>query len=71
MWELPEPVCRFTTAMLEPPPPHVLDILSAATEHQAIADAFTANFGDPPAMWSALASESGAASFISSALTRT
>ena len=68
---LAEPVCRFTTAMLEPPAPHVVDILTAATEHQPIADAFTANFADPPAMWSALASESGPASFITSALTRT
>jgi hypothetical protein len=68
MWSLAEPVCQFTNAMLEPPPPHVLDILAAASEHQAVADAFTTNFADPTSMWAALGTESGATSFITAAL---
>jgi 2-polyprenyl-6-methoxyphenol hydroxylase-like FAD-dependent oxidoreductase len=70
MWTVAEPVCLFSNAMLEPPPPHVLELLAAATEHQVVADAFTTSFGNPPAMWAALASESGAASFVDAASSR-
>ncbi len=65
LWALAEPVCMFTNAFLAPPPPHVLGVLGEATADQRVADAFIANFADPAAMCSALASEAGAAQFLS------
>jgi 2-polyprenyl-6-methoxyphenol hydroxylase-like FAD-dependent oxidoreductase len=67
MWAIADPVCRFTNAFLEPPPPHVLQILLAATESQRVADAFTTNFGNAAAMCDAIATEDGAARFLQSA----
>jgi 2-polyprenyl-6-methoxyphenol hydroxylase-like FAD-dependent oxidoreductase len=67
LWAIAEPVCRFTNAFLEPPPPHVLQILLAATESQRVADAFTSNFGNAAAMCDAIATEEGAARFLQSA----
>jgi 2-polyprenyl-6-methoxyphenol hydroxylase-like FAD-dependent oxidoreductase len=41
-------VCTaWTNAMLAPPPPHVLDILGAAAQHQEIADRFANDFSTP------------------------
>jgi hypothetical protein len=57
LWALAEPVCQFTNAFLEPPPPHVQGVLAAATQDQSVADAFVTNFGDPAAMCRSLASE--------------
>jgi hypothetical protein len=34
--------------MLGTPPPHVLQLLGAAAEHQAIADRFANGFDNPP-----------------------
>jgi hypothetical protein len=68
LWALAEPVCQFTNAFLQPPPPHVQGVLAAATEHQRVADAFVTNFGDASAMCRSLATEQGAAAFIESAL---
>jgi hypothetical protein len=67
MWAKAEPVCRFTNAFLQPPPPHVLDLLVAAAESQRVADAFTTNFGNAAAMWDAIATEEGAHRFLQSA----
>jgi hypothetical protein len=67
LWALAEPVCQFTNAFLAPPPPHVQGVLAAATEDQAIADAFVMNFGDAAAMCRSLATEEGAAAFVQSA----
>lgn len=46
-WEIAGPVTTWSNAMLAPPPPHVLDLLVAAGEHQAVADRFANNFNDP------------------------
>jgi 2-polyprenyl-6-methoxyphenol hydroxylase-like FAD-dependent oxidoreductase len=67
LWRIAEPVCRFTNAFLEPPPPHVLGILVAATQSQGVADAFTANFADAAAMCDAIGTADGAARFLESA----
>jgi hypothetical protein len=67
LWALAEPVCQFTNAFLQPPPPHVVGVLAAASHDQAVADAFVTNFGDAAAMCRALANEEGAAAFIHAA----
>lgn len=40
-------VTEWTNALLQPPPPHVLELLGAAGRYQAIADRFTEAFNDP------------------------
>ena len=47
LWAFAGPVTALTNAFLQPPPPHVFELLGAATEHQAVADAFAAGFADP------------------------
>jgi 2-polyprenyl-6-methoxyphenol hydroxylase-like FAD-dependent oxidoreductase len=47
MWAFAGPVTALTNAFLQPPPPHVVELLEAATAQQAVADAFVAGFADP------------------------
>ena len=68
MWAVAEPVTHFNNAFLAPPPPHVEAILGAATMHQAVADAFSANFANPAAMWRALATPERANAFLANAM---
>jgi hypothetical protein len=63
LWRLAEPTTRFTNAFLGPPPPHVLDLLGAASADPAVADAFVANFADPACMWDAIGTPEGAERF--------
>ena len=46
-WEYANSVTTWTSAMLGAPPPHVLQLLGSAAEHQAIADRFANGFNDP------------------------
>jgi 2-polyprenyl-6-methoxyphenol hydroxylase-like FAD-dependent oxidoreductase len=47
-WSYARQVTAWTNAMLLPPPPHVLRLLSAAAAHQPIADRFANGFDNPP-----------------------
>jgi Styrene monooxygenase A putative substrate binding domain len=47
-WQYAQYVTTWTNAMLGPPPPHVLELLVAGNEHQAIADRFANGFDNPP-----------------------
>ena len=46
-WDYAQYVTMFTNAMLQPPPPHVMELLVAGKEHKAIRDRFTEGFADP------------------------
>jgi hypothetical protein len=46
-WEHAQHVTRFTNAMLQPPPPHVLEIFGAAQTNEAVARRFVDGFDDP------------------------
>jgi len=67
LWAIAEPVCQFTNAFLQPPPAHVLEVLAAASEDDAVAEAFVGNFADPAAMWHAIGTAEGAAAFLEGA----
>ena len=67
MWRVVEPATNFNNSFLLPPEPHADAIFAAATQRQAVADAFCDNFGHPDAMWRAVATPSGAAAFLMSA----
>ena len=46
-WDYAQYVTTWTNAMLGAPPPHVLELLGAGNEHQAIANRFVNGFNDP------------------------
>jgi hypothetical protein len=46
-WKYASFVTTWTSAMLGAPPPHVLQLLGAATEHVSIADRFANGFNNP------------------------
>jgi styrene monooxygenase A-like protein len=46
-WEYARHVTEWTNAMLQPPPPHVMEILGAASQIPAVAKRFANGFGDP------------------------
>ncbi len=46
-WDYAQYVTGWTNALLAPPPPHVLELLGAGNEHQAIAERFANGFDDP------------------------
>ncbi|MCT2583723.1 styrene monooxygenase/indole monooxygenase family protein [Actinophytocola gossypii] len=46
-WEYAQHVTQWTNAMLQPPPPHVLEIIGAAGQIPAVARRFANGFSDP------------------------
>lgn len=68
LWAYAGPVTALGNAFLQPPPAHVVDLLGAATAHQAVADAFAAGFADPVHLAHALASPGATADFVDRAL---
>jgi 2-polyprenyl-6-methoxyphenol hydroxylase-like FAD-dependent oxidoreductase len=50
-WDYAQWVTGWTNAMLQPPPPHVLDLLGAAQSSPAIAHRFVNAFDHPPAFF--------------------
>lgn len=70
MWDFAGPVTAWTSGFLQPPPPHVLQLLRSASEQQAVADALISGFGTPAALAAALASPDATESFIETATGR-
>lgn len=64
MWEFARPVTEWSNAFLQPPSPHALELLGAASTDARIADAFIDNFDDPPAMWDLLGSPENTAGWL-------
>lgn len=46
-WSAARHSTRFTNAMVQPPPPHVMDILGTAQSHPAVATRFVNGFNEP------------------------
>ena len=64
MWAEAEPVVAWTNSFLQPPQPHVIDLIVGAATDQAVADAFADNFDDPAGMWRSLATPERTAAFL-------
>ncbi|HEX2620782.1 MAG TPA: styrene monooxygenase/indole monooxygenase family protein [Phototrophicaceae bacterium] len=64
VWMYTEKVTLWSNAFLMPPPDHALALLGAATQNQAVADAFTNNFNDPVRQWEVLSSPDNTMAFI-------
>jgi hypothetical protein len=46
-WDYAQYPTTWTNAMLQPPPPHAVQVLGAAAGHQQVADRFANGFNDP------------------------
>jgi hypothetical protein len=64
MWEFAGPVTAFSNAFLQPPPPHVVNVLHAAQENQAVANAFASGFADPVRTAALLGDPAATAQFL-------
>jgi 2-polyprenyl-6-methoxyphenol hydroxylase-like FAD-dependent oxidoreductase len=64
LWAVAEPVVNFNNAFLMPPPPHVEELMGAATGMQSVADAFCNLWADPAGMWRTIATPQRSAAFI-------
>ena len=66
LWGTTRAAAEWANAFLQPPPPHVIAMLVAATQNQALADAFVSNFDDPDWQWATLSSPDATAAFVAS-----
>lgn len=64
LWSFAGPITAWTNGFLQPPPPHVLELLAAATTHRSVADAFARGFADPARFAADLATPEAVAAFI-------
>jgi styrene monooxygenase A-like protein len=64
LWDDARAVTEWTNAFLQPPPPHAIALLVAASQNQAIGDAFGDNFNDPQRQWGVLSSPDATAAFL-------
>ncbi|WP_046467975.1 styrene monooxygenase/indole monooxygenase family protein [Allosalinactinospora lopnorensis] len=66
-WSYARHVTAWTNAMLQPPPPHVLEVLGAAGEHAPVADRFANGFDDPTDFATWFLDPEGAAGYLAEA----
>lgn len=64
VWAYAGPIVAWTNAMLQPPQPHMIDLLVAAAQDQTIADAFANFFERPLHAWEILSSPAHTAAFL-------
>jgi hypothetical protein len=64
LWEITAASAVWSNAFLQPPPPHAIELLVAAAQNRAIADAFVTNFNHPERMWAVVSSPAATAAFI-------
>jgi hypothetical protein len=54
VWEYARYVTEWSNASLQPPPPHLIDFLVAASQNQSLANQFADGFNQPVQQWSLL-----------------
>lgn len=64
LWNDVQPVTAWSNAMLQPPPPHVIDLLLAASQRQVIANAFADIFNAPHHTWEIFSSPTRMNTFL-------
>lgn len=64
LWEAAQAATHWTNLMLQPPPPHVIQLLVAAGEIPAIADELVDNFNQPDDNWAIFRDAQGSAAFL-------
>ena len=63
-WDYAQYPTTWTNAMLQPPPPHAVQVLGAAAQHQEIADRFANGFNDPRDFFTWFMDPAKAASYL-------
>src|SRR5262249_573617 len=63
-WDYARPVTQWNNAMLQPPPPHVIEFLVAAGQNEQIANTFSNFFNNPRGAWEALSSAASTAALL-------
>lgn len=51
LWAYMEDVTAWALSVLQPPPPHMQDLMIAAATHQPLADRIASNYGHPHRAW--------------------
>jgi hypothetical protein len=70
-WDYVQYPTTWTNAMLQPPPPHAVQVLGAAGQHQEIADRFANGFNDPRDFFSWFMDPAKAATYLESVVAAT
>jgi hypothetical protein len=66
MWEFAGPVTAFSNGLLAPPPPHLVDVMTAAASNPVVASAFASGFADPVRTAALLGDPDATAAFLAS-----
>jgi 2-polyprenyl-6-methoxyphenol hydroxylase-like FAD-dependent oxidoreductase len=64
VWEYAGPIAGWSNAMLQPPEPHMIEMMVAAAHHQSIADAFASFFELPVTAWQLMSSPEATTAFL-------
>jgi len=64
IWAYAEPVARWSNAMLQPPQPHMIELMVAAAQNQPVADAFAGFFEQPTLAWEIMSSQEATTAFL-------
>ena len=69
-WDYVQYPTTWTNAMLQPPPPHAVQLLGAAGQYQQIADRFVNGFNDPHDFFSWFMDPERAAAYLEEVASR-
>jgi len=64
LWDVGRPATEWTNMMLQPPPPHVLELFVEAAENKPLADELIENFNVPENNWRIFSDPENAAAFL-------
>jgi len=64
VWEYAGPVAQWSNTMLQPPQPHMIELMVAAAHLQPVADAFVGFFEQPHQAWHLLSSQEATSAFL-------
>jgi hypothetical protein len=64
IWAYTAPIVSWSNAMLQPPEPHMIEILVAAAQNQDVANAFVRFFEQPAQAWDVMRSQEQTTKFL-------
>jgi hypothetical protein len=64
IWAYTAPIVNWSNAMLQPPQPHMIEILVAAAQNQDVANAFVNFFEQPQQAWEIMGSQEQTTKFL-------
>jgi hypothetical protein len=65
VWEYAGPIAKWSNTMLQPPEPHMIELMVAAAHLQPVADTFAGFFEQPHMAWHLLSSQEATSAFLS------